>query len=334
MTEYAGIRGTRVKYLSSDPTLNTSTEGQVWYNSTTGTLKSLVQIKAWSSGGNLNTARRGSGAMGTQTAGAIAGGQAAPAYVNITEEYSGFAWASGGNINTTRAFVNNGTVGTQTAGLIFGGETPGGGDLGATEEYDGSTWTSNPTGLNTVRRDLGGVGIQTAALAFGGTSSPTAVTESYDGSSWTTSPGTLNTGRSSLVGAGTQTAALAIGGPSTVVESWDGASWTNGPSLNFQLDGGAGASGTQTNALTFGGRKPPGTTLVDSSEQYDGNTWVTTSSMATARRELMGMGTAQAGLAVGGYTPPTFSAATEEYNSNINAITQGAWASGGSCKYS
>jgi hypothetical protein len=49
MTEYSGIRGTRVKYLSSDPTLNTSTEGQVWYNSTEGTLKSLVQIKAWSS---------------------------------------------------------------------------------------------------------------------------------------------------------------------------------------------------------------------------------------------------------------------------------------------
>jgi hypothetical protein len=52
MTEYSGIRGTRVKYLSSDPTLNTSTEGQVWYNSTEGTLKSLVQIKAW------NTATR------------------------------------------------------------------------------------------------------------------------------------------------------------------------------------------------------------------------------------------------------------------------------------
>jgi hypothetical protein len=53
MSEYSGIRGTRVKYLASDPTLNTSTEGQVWYNSTEGTLKSLVQIKAWSSGGNL-----------------------------------------------------------------------------------------------------------------------------------------------------------------------------------------------------------------------------------------------------------------------------------------
>jgi hypothetical protein len=57
MSEYSGIRGTRVKYLASDPTLNTSTEGQVWYNSTSGTLKSLVQIKATSSGGNMSTAR-------------------------------------------------------------------------------------------------------------------------------------------------------------------------------------------------------------------------------------------------------------------------------------
>jgi hypothetical protein len=40
----------------------------------------------------------------------------------------------------------------------------------ATEEYDGSTWTSNPTGLNTARNNLAGAGTQTAALAFGGNS--------------------------------------------------------------------------------------------------------------------------------------------------------------------
>jgi hypothetical protein len=39
---------------------------------------------------------------------------------------------------------------------------------GATEEYDGSTWTSNPTGLNTARHALAGCGTQTAGLAFGG----------------------------------------------------------------------------------------------------------------------------------------------------------------------
>jgi hypothetical protein len=38
----------------------------------------------------------------------------------------------------------------------------------ATEEYNGTSWTSNPTGLNTARHALSGAGIQTAALAFGG----------------------------------------------------------------------------------------------------------------------------------------------------------------------
>jgi hypothetical protein len=62
---------------------------------------------------------------------------------------------------------------------------------GATEEYDGNSWTNNPTGLNTARRVLGGCGTQTAALAFGGDTPPglTGATEEYDGSTWTSSPG-------------------------------------------------------------------------------------------------------------------------------------------------
>ena len=87
MSEYSGIRGTRVKYLASDPTLNTSTEGQVWYNSTSGTLKSLVQIKAWSAGGNLNNSIRNLGGAGTQTAALAAGAGSSP-YAQ-TEEFTG-----------------------------------------------------------------------------------------------------------------------------------------------------------------------------------------------------------------------------------------------------
>ena len=68
MAEYESIHGTRVRYLSSDPTLDSSTEGQVWYNSTLGTNKALVQIKAWSAGGNMGTARYLIGSCGSQTA--------------------------------------------------------------------------------------------------------------------------------------------------------------------------------------------------------------------------------------------------------------------------
>jgi hypothetical protein len=70
-------------------------------------------------------------------------------------------------------------------------------DTGATEEYDGTTWTSVNPGLNTARIILGGAGTsQTAALAFWWKHPPrTTATEEYDGTTWTTSPGSLSTAK-------------------------------------------------------------------------------------------------------------------------------------------
>jgi hypothetical protein len=73
-------------------------------------------------------------------------------------------------LNTAR-LINLGGAGTQTSGLAFGGynTAPAYNYSAATEEYDGSTWASNPTGsLNTARSYLAGAGTQTSALAFGG----------------------------------------------------------------------------------------------------------------------------------------------------------------------
>jgi hypothetical protein len=50
--------------------------------------------------------------------------------------------------------------------------------VGATEEYDGATWTSNPTGLNTARVYFQGAGTQTAALGAGGYTYPPATNSS------------------------------------------------------------------------------------------------------------------------------------------------------------
>jgi hypothetical protein len=100
-------------------------------------------------------------------------------------------------------------LGTQTAALAFGGDD--GSFTGATEEYNGATWASNPTGLNTARYGLVGAGIQTAALGFGGVSSGptiTGATEEYNGTTWASNPTGLNTARTEHSGAGTQTAAL------------------------------------------------------------------------------------------------------------------------------
>jgi hypothetical protein len=114
-----------------------------------------------------------------------------------------------------------------------------------TEEYNGSSWTSNPPGLNTARHALAAAGTQTSALAFGGyTPGYTGATEEYDGNSWT-SVNSMNTARSNLAGAGIQTAALAFGGDTgsppnstAATEEYDGTSWTTSPgSINNSKKG-------------------------------------------------------------------------------------------------
>jgi hypothetical protein len=55
-------------------------------------------------------------------------------------------------------------TGTQTAALAFGGRTTV--VQSATEEYNGATWASNPTGLNTARHSLAAAGTQTCRFSF------------------------------------------------------------------------------------------------------------------------------------------------------------------------
>jgi hypothetical protein len=90
MTTYKELFGKAVKYLSTDPD-NAQAEGQVWYNSTSGTFKSIVVGAAWSSGSPLITGRDTLGGAGTQTAALVFGGSlpASPYQVAATEEYNG-----------------------------------------------------------------------------------------------------------------------------------------------------------------------------------------------------------------------------------------------------
>ena len=122
MTTYKELFGKAVKYLSTDPD-NAQAEGQVWYNSTSGTFKSIVSGAAWSSGSPLITGRVALGGAGTQTAALAAGGSlpVSPYQVTATEEYNGSGWSSGGNMGTARYALAG--SGTQTAALAFGGSS-------------------------------------------------------------------------------------------------------------------------------------------------------------------------------------------------------------------
>ena len=224
------------------------------------------------------------------------------------------AWSTANDMNSTLA--TRGGAGTQTSALCFGGTPP---ESGATESYDGTTWT-NVSSLNTAGRLMSGAGADnTAVLAFcRSTGSPggatiSATTESWNGSAWT-EVNDLNTARNSGGGSGTQTSALAYGGdPSTAVtESWNGTSWTEVNDLNTARYYVAAAGADNTSALAFGGNVAP----TAQTELWNGTSWTEVNDLNTGRERPGGNGIATAALASGGYAPSTATTVgfTEVYN--------------------
>ena len=74
MTDYKAIIGKGVKVVSTNLD-NAEGEGQIWFNSTTGEFKDILNL-AWSSSGALSKAkaRYTTGGVGTQTAALAVGG--------------------------------------------------------------------------------------------------------------------------------------------------------------------------------------------------------------------------------------------------------------------
>ena len=90
MTTYREIVGKKIKKVTSDP--STGIDGQMWYNSTTGNLRGLAVVEAWSSGASMgrSPANDTLGGCGTPTAGLGFGGYSPPGgTVGLTEEPNG-----------------------------------------------------------------------------------------------------------------------------------------------------------------------------------------------------------------------------------------------------
>tara|TARA_R100000995_G_scaffold71533_1_gene40207 strand:+ start:39 stop:1880 length:1842 start_codon:yes stop_codon:yes gene_type:complete len=321
MSTYREIHGKPIKSVSTDPSATTD-EGQIWYNTTSDTFKSIIASKAFISSASYLSELFGQGGAGTQTSALSFGGAGSPGstVVTTTGEYDGSGWATGGAMSTARRSMIG--FGIQTAALGSTGYSATGNQT-ATEEYDGSSWTGG--GVYPVGQELGsGCGTQTAGLGCGGQPTPNTSNE-YNGASWTASPGNLNDGRSFLTTVGTQTAALAAGARSSNplnknCEEYDGSTWTSVNSLNTTRDLVSFGAGIQTSAISYGS---PG-----SLESYDGTNWTNESAtMGTARNSGSNAGSATAALACGG-SPGSATALTEEYNVSSSVTTAGAWASG------
>ena len=337
MTTYRNIHGRSIQSLATDPTESVA-EGQIWYNTTSDTFKSIVSAAAWSSAASMSTARSGLAGGGTQTASWGVGGVTSfPATTTTaTEEYNGSGWATGGAIPTGKVYA--GAAGPQTAGLIAGGGPPfspsPGGAQTTSFSYNGTAWaaeTATPVGLWTNA----GFGSEPAFVSVGSEPSTTNYVFNYNGSSWTTG-GTMNSIRSYVGACGTQTAGGAIAGHDGAAEdkfeTYDGSSWTAAPTLNTARYTLAGA-GSLTSALAAGGRTSPGPS--NATELYDGSSWTNSSNMGTGTAFAAESNNAPnntaavvfAGSPIG--DPSTILATSEEFNISTSVITAGAWASGG-----
>jgi hypothetical protein len=322
MTTFKEIRGTDILALSSDP--SNPEIGQIWYNSSSGTLKGYIYatVNAWSAGGTLPAGTRLPGGAGTQTAAIVFGGISPGNVVQTTTRYyDGTTWSTPpASMNTGRYALGSANAGTQTAALGFGGDLVGP-VTSATESYNGTAWTS-VNSLNTARAVVGGAGTQTAALAFGGSNPPgtrLTSTETWNGTSWTAS-GALPVAKRGMTGFGIQTAAISAGGESPVVattESFNGSTWTAVNSMNTARTA-LGGAGTQTAGLGFGGYTPGGNTAA--TELWNGTSWTSNpTGLGSARYGPAGSGSQSSALSTGG-NPAPVSTSSEEWTGQQLAV--------------
>ena len=310
MASYIDIHGNNIPIRSSDP--SNPIFGEMWYNTSTSTLKGYVYApSAFSTANVLPTATMGGLGGGTITAGLVATGDYPGGRSNVTMEYDGTNWTVGGTYPVSYTQVGGG--GTQASMIAAGGGPPWTNNL--TNSYNGTAW-SGETGYPTNIRgsDGGGTG-ETASFVGGGENYNTGVNafNLYNGSSWTA--GAANPAANFNKFVGTQTAVLAVENGPGATQSFNGTSWTT---LNPALPTPSGNMYGDLTAAVNGCTSQPAGALP--AQEWDGTCWAAGGIPALPNyrlRTTCQTGTAGAGFFAGSYpgaAPPTSSNDVEEYS--------------------
>ena len=273
-------------------------EGQVWYNSTSNVVKGFVVDPG--------------------------------------------SWATGGSMNTARRSFSG--AGTQTAAIGAGGydgasrPAPEFGSTNATEQYNGTTWTTvNNLGFSVYNHAMAGT--SSAALLFGGrnrsgSTDPTAATTAtWNGTNWT-NVNDMNTGRNSLGGFGTtNTACIGYGGytgsppdATVIVESWNGSNWTTVNDMGTRRFRSAGGAGSSTAGLAVAGNSEPQPT--DNVETWNGTNWAETTDLPGQAFYNSTVGTQTSAVTFGGSAPQPFGEADTATWNGSNWTTVGSMNAG------
>ena len=328
MADYKTIKGFNIQSVSSDP--SNLSEGEIWYNTTSSTIKGYAtQAGTWSSGTAYPQGiQAGAGSAGIATALIVWGGDSdagGPGYVKDCFSYNGSAWTATNAMNRDAGAYEPG-LGTQTAalaGCYYRGSPAA--NVNAVEEFDGTNWTEVNSMVNDVPYRNGN-GTQTAGIMAGGKpiAAPSGayqdVSETYDGTSWTEG-NNLNTARSAgCAHNGTSTACLTVGGrdgpgSSANTELYDGTCWTEVNNLNTARYF-MGGSGTSTLALTYGGLHPPKT----ETESWDGTSWTEVNDLSAGRGGGGSGGTTNTSAVMASGGEP-YNSAVEEWTTAVAVVT-------------
>ena len=185
--------------------------------------------------------------------------------------------------------------GTSSDAVILGGNPPYPSQARAIENWDGTSWTTNPVSLvSEGNSQAAGQGSSASKVSAFGGSAGSSLAEQFNKSvntitaaAWS-SGGSLNLGRHDAANSGTQTAGLFAGGKvypnvfKNESEEYDGTSWAEGNNLGTARM--ASGAGTQTAGLAFAGTNgSPGSTGVQAlTEEYDGSSWSESGDLSTA----------------------------------------------------
>jgi hypothetical protein len=315
MADYKNIKGFNIQYLDSDPP--NPIEGQMWFNSTSQTLKgaeaATIVNATWASGADMNVAKAELSSSKSDTDQTVTVAKGANA-----ETYNSISWTT----ITAPPTASNAAAGFGTkddftkAGGIY--STPPG--YNVTVNWNGSAWTAGGN-INWGRYDVAAFGLTgSSGIAAGGTNpagpvgSETNKTESYNGVSWS-EVATMNTGSRTYNGAGVQTDGISATrgemSPNAYCEIWNGTSWTETTDLNTPRSRGDMSGLSSTSALCFGGLT---TVNIASNEYWNGTSWTELNDLATAKHSGAGSGSSSSALMVGGDNGTSPVASTEEWS--------------------
>ena len=288
-------------------TENTSSAGNIWYSDPNIYFSAFAGV--WCAVNNPPRMRRAGGAFGGRDSAVFAGGcmmqMATRCNTPTSEIWNGSTWTTGTTMTNEHGDGVAGN-GTTDAGLIVGGKYNQHGDYGgmkrqpATEEYNGSSWSSGGNTI-TARHYAKSVGTQDAAFYYGGISNGVSgCVEEYNGSSWSTVTGIPLSFQCVAYGfgAGTNDALYA---DCCTTQKWDGTSWSIISNPLLPVPYRDSSFGTSTNLGIIYGN--PGN--FRATERYDGTTWSTSTSNSDNPYSdkngcgLFGTGAGNSGMVIG-----------------------------------